>query len=234
MSKKHLLVILLPIIALTLASAILRFYKLPQRQYWMVDEERDAFIVKKIIKYKRPTLIGGALPGGFYLAPGYFYISSFLYFFTGLNPLGLGYVAAFLGTISTPIVFYVTKKLFSDKEAYLAAVFFTFSYLTVIYNRTWWPLTFSPLISLVSYLLIFQIIRTKNLKLTIPLAATMVVAAQTDPSNFSTLVLIVVLWFVYKLPIRNKYVIISLLIFILSHIPLVIFDLRHDFLNTKA
>ena len=234
MSKKHLLAILLPIILLTTAGAILRFYKLSERQYWMIDEERDAFIVKKIIKDKQPTLIGGALPGGFYLAPGYFYISAFFYFFTDGDPIGLGYVAAFFGAVSTPIIFYVTKKLFSCREAFLAALFYTFSYLATIYNRTWWPLTFSPVISLLSYFLIFQIIKTRNLRMAVPLALLMVVAVQTDPSNFATLALIIILWILARLPLRSKFTLIALSILLLSHIPLLIFDIRHDFLNTKA
>lgn len=234
MNKKYLLIVLLPIILLTIISSIFRFHKLPERQYWMIDEERDAFIIKKIIKDKRPTLIGGALPGGFYLAPGYFYISAFFYFFTDGNPQGLGYIAAFLGAVSTIIIFYVTKTLFNGRAAILAAIFYTFSYLAVIYNRTWWPLTFSPMISLASYFLLFQIIKTRNLKLSIPLSFLMVVAVQTDPSNFATLVLIIILWIFAKLPIKSKYTITALVILIFSHIPLLIFDIRHDFLNTKA
>lgn len=234
MSKKYLLVILLPIILLTMASAILRFYKLENRLYWMVDEERDAFIVKKILVDKHPTLIGGALPGGFYLAPGYFYISAFFYFFTNGNPLGLGFVAAFFGSAATIIIFYVAKKLFDSTTAILAAIFYTFSYLAVIYNRAWWPLTFSPIISLVSYYLIFLIIKTKSLKLAIPLSLLMVVAVQTDPSNFAALILIVILWIFAKLPIKSKYTISAIAILIFSHIPLLIFDIRHDFLNAKA
>lgn len=234
MNKKNLLLILLPIFLLTIISSILRFHKLPERQYWMIDEERDAFIVKKIIKDKRPTLIGGALPGGFYLAPGYFYISAFFYFFTNGDPQGLGYIAALFATASTIIIFYVTKTLFNGRVAILATIFYTFSYLAVIYNRAWWPLTFSPIISLASYFFIFQIIKTRNLKLTIPLSLLMVVAVQTDPSNFAALVLIIILWLFAKLPIKSKYTKTALAILIFSHIPLLIFDIRHDFLNTKA
>src|SRR3989338_9362528 len=133
MSKKHLLAILLQIILLTTAGAILRFYKLSERQYWMIDEERDAFIVKKIIKDKQPTLIGGALPGGFYLAPGYFYISSFFYFFTNLNPTGMGYIAAFFGVASTPFIFYITKKLLTAPPTFFLTFFFTFFFPSSIF-----------------------------------------------------------------------------------------------------
>ena len=219
---------------LILISAILRFYKLPQRQYWMIDEERDAFIVKRILVDKHPTLIGGALPGGFYLAPGYFYISAFFYYFTNLNPIGMGAIAAFLGVLSTPLIFYVAKKLFSPRVGILAAFFYTFSYLTVIYNRTWWPLTFSPIVALVCYWSLYQIIKSKNLGFVLVLALALIIGIQSDPSNLSLLVLTIILWIIFKLPIRVKPVILAVGLFIISHLPLVIFDFRHDFLNSKA
>src|SRR3989338_7220653 len=106
----------------------------------------------------------------------------------------MGRVAAAISVISIPILFITIKQMFNAKVAVLAALFYTFSYLTVIYNRTWWPLTFSPIISLLSYLLIYKIVVTRKLKLVIPLGVVMVVAVQTDPSNFSTLLLIVILW----------------------------------------
>lgn len=219
---------------LILASAILRFYKLPQRQYWMIDEERDAFIVKKILIDYHPTLIGGALPGGFYLAPGYFYISAFFYYFFNLNPIGMGYLAAFLGVATIPLIFYVAKKLFNPKVGILAAFFYTFSYLTVIYNRTWWPLTFSPIVALVCYWSLFQIIKSKNLGWVLILALALIIGVQSDPSNFSLVVLTIIIWIIFKLPIRVKPVILAIGLFIISHLPLVIFDFRHDFLNSKA
>lgn len=232
--KKYFSILFITLIVITLFSAILRFYKLPQRQYWMVDEERDAFIVKSIIRDKHFTLIGGALPGGFYLAPGYFYISALFYFFTKLNPIGMGYVAAFSGVVSTPIIFYITRKLFKNSVAFFAALFYTFSYLTVIYNRTWWPLTFSPLISLFVYFFLYQIIKTKNLKWVIPLTLTLIIAVQSDPSNLATLFLVILSWFLFRLPIKSKIVASSIIAFMLSHASLVLFDLRHDFLNSRA
>lgn len=228
------------IILLIAAGIILRFHQLPSRQYWMIDEERDAFIVKKILVDKHPTLIGGALPGGFYLAPGYFYISASLYFFSKLNPQTLGYVAATSGILTIPLLFYITRRMFNRKTAFLAAFFYTFSYLTIIYNRTWWPLTFSPLITLATYYCLWRIVSQfqKSQKITLIwtllLAIAIIIGLQSDPSSLSLLVLTILIWFVFHLPIKIKQVIIPTALVIFSHIPLVIFDLRHDFLNAKA
>lgn len=234
MSKKIPVTILLFLIAIIVAAAILRFYKLPERQYWMIDEERDAFIVKKMLINRHPTLIGGALPGGFYLAPGYFYISAFFYYLTNLNPVGLGYIITAINVISIPIMFLVIKKMFNINVAILASIFYTFSYLTVIYNRTWWPLALSPIVSIVSYFSLFKIIKDKNLNWLIPLTIALIVGIQSDPSSFSILTATIVIFLLFKVPFKNPKTLLAILAFFLSHIPLLIFDLRHDFLNTKA
>src|SRR3989344_2781477 len=124
--------------------------------------------------------------------------------------------------------------MFNSKVAVLAALFYTFSYLTVIYNRTWWPLTFSPLVSIISYFSLFQIVRTKNLKWFIPLTLALIVGVQSDPSNFSILITSIIVILFFKIPLKNFSAALAFLLFIFSHIPLLIFDLRHDFLNSKA
>lgn len=224
----------LVLILLVVTAGILRFNQLPSRQYWMIDEERDAFIVKRILVDKHPTLIGGALPGGFYLAPGYFYISAFFYYFAGANPIVMGYIAAFFGVLTVPLIFYIAKRLFDQQIAILASFFYSFSYLTVIYNRTWWPLTFSPMVAIICYWSLFEIAKYKKLGWTLVLSAALIVGVQTDPSNFSLLVLSIVIWGIFKLPIRAKPVLLAIGLLIVSHLPLVIFDFRHDFLNLKA
>ena len=122
--SKNLIVFLLLLLTV---SAFLRFYNLSHLLYWMFDEERDAFFVKRILVDHRPILIGGAIPEGFYLAPGYFYIASFFYLFSKGNPLGPAIVASSLGVISTFLIFFVTQKLFNKKTAVFSSIIYAFS-----------------------------------------------------------------------------------------------------------
>lgn len=216
-----------------LISVFLRFYNLENLLYWMFDEERDAFVVKRILVDKHPTLIGGSVPGVFYLAPGYFYISALFYFFSQGNPLGLGFVASVLGVLSVLFLFFVAKDMFGRKVAVISTIIYTASYLVIGYNRTWWPLVFAPLVSIVSYYCLFQAITFKKIWFAIPLSLALIVGAQSDPSNFSLIILTVIFWIIYKLPFKDKRVIFAIFLFFFSHLPLVLFDLRHDFFNAK-
>lgn len=198
----------------------------------MFDEERDAFVVKRILVDNHFTLIGGSIPGAFYLAPGYFYISAIFYFFSSGNPLEPAVAASTLGVISTLLIFFVTRQLFDKNTAVFSSLIYSVSYLVVIYNRTWWPLVFAPTVALVTYFSLYQIARG-SLRWAIPLSFALIVGAQSDPSNFSLILLSAIFWFAFKLPLRNKYVLFAVFLFLFSHLPLVIFDLRHDFFNSK-
>src|SRR3989344_5450052 len=99
------------ILLLLIVSAFLRFYNLSHLLYWMFDEERDAFFVKRILVDHRPILIGGAIPEGFYLAPGYFYIPSF-FFIIGAqtDPSNFGLI------ILTVLIWLILKLPFKNKH----------------------------------------------------------------------------------------------------------------------
>lgn len=220
-------------IVLVILATFMRFYNFSDLLYWMFDEERDAFVVKRILVDKHPTLIGGAIPGAFYLAPGYFYISAIFYFFSQGNPLGPAIAASTLGVISTFLIFFTTKQLFNKKTAVFTSLLYAASYLVVGYNRTWWPLTFAPTVAIVTYYCLYKIIKSKDYRWSIVLSIALIVGVQSDPSNFSLIALTVFFWSVYKLSLKNRYVVWSIFLFFFSHLPLVLFDLRHNFFNSR-
>ena len=79
LNKKNYYLVFLTI--LVIISFFLRFWKLPQLLYFMMDEGRDMFMMKRILVDHRPVLIGGSVPGGFNLGPGYYYLSAIVMFF---------------------------------------------------------------------------------------------------------------------------------------------------------
>jgi|SRR3989344_4125785 len=225
--------LLIFLISLVLLAIFFRFYNFSHLLYWMFDEERDAFVVKRILVDRHFTLIGGSIPGAFYLAPGYFYISAIFYFLSNGNPLGPAIAASILGVISVVLLFFIAQEFFGKRAATFAALIYCVSYLVVIYNRTWWPLTFAPTVALLTYFSLYKIIKFRDLRWSIPLSFALMIGAQSDPSNFSLILLSLLFWFLFKLPFKNKYVIWAIFLFISSHLPLVIFDLRHNFFNSK-
>ena len=229
MKKRHWLLLFLLVLGF-----VLRFYRLPDWLYFTMDEERDAFIVKRILVNHKLTLIGGSVPGGIYVGPGLYYLSVIPMFFFKLNPVGLGITASVLGVFCIWLIYKVGEKIFNPKVGLISAALFSTSYLMVIYNRHYWPLTPGPIVALITLFSLYQIIKNKKYKFSYLLAMVLAIGLQSDPSNFTLLILTAVSWWFYRLPVKRKEVIFSSLLLIFSNFPLVLFDLRHDFLNTRA
>ena len=226
--------LLLP--GLILAVAIfLRFYRLTDLLYFMIDEERYSFLMKRIYLDGKLMLAGVAIPGGIYLGPAYFYFTGLLQLVFGFNPQALGAIASLVGVISTLGIFYVAKKFFGTRPAVIAMTFYAFSYLIVIYNRIYWTLTWSSLTALLTYWGLYQIITAKKYWYLYPMTAFYILGSQSDASYFSLILTTIIVLFkqVKAWPPLKRSGLISLVAFIGAQVPLIAFDLRHGFYNTK-
>src|SRR5579884_1782226 len=103
----------------------------------------------------------------------------------------------------------------------------------ILFDRRFWHLTLGPFLSLLVLLSLFKI-KKGQLKYVYLLVTALILGFNSDYTNLVLILFTVICWFVFKLPVRKKEVLIAVAIFILSNLPLVAFDLRHNFLNTKA
>lgn len=220
-----------PIILLIFLSFLLRIYKLEEFFYFSYDEEIPAFVGRKLVLFKDISLLGGVTPFGFHLAPYFYWFLASLLFIGNLNPLIWGWASAVISTITTLMMYKVGKDLFNKKIGFLASSFWAFSYLANLYDRHLWALYWGPLISLVVIYSLHKIIKG-NEKFTYLLGITLAFAIHTDLSSLIFIILAPIVWFIYKIPFK-KSTLIALLIIIASFAPLVIFDLTHNFANTK-
>lgn len=223
-----------------------RLSRVVELGYFMMDEERDAFLVRRLLIDHRPLLVGGVIPGGISLGPLFFYISAIPYALSRLNPIGPAYTAGVIGVIGVIATYVVGRELFSRRVGILAMIFSTFSLLNVVYHRPWWPLTMSQLVVLVTYLSLFRLadktskshyLRNWNDRMCISiLTIALIVGAQTDPSTLS-LIPFSIVWFWWhrreiRLP-RNR-ILQAIGIFLLAHATWLLFEIRHHFQNTRA
>ena len=94
------------------AAFLLRIYHSNQLFFWHIDEDIIALTVKRIVVDHHIQLIGFPIPGGIYLGPLFYYLISFFYFIYKMNPFGLPFFAAIIGTISTLLVYKVGSIIF--------------------------------------------------------------------------------------------------------------------------
>lgn len=220
-----------PIFLLVALTFFLRTIWLEQLFYFTYDESIPAFVGRRLLLWGHLPLIGGVTPFNFHLAPYFYWFLSLTLILFKLNPIIWGWVAAAIAMVTTSMMYIVGSSLGSRRTAMTAAILWTFSYLANVYDRHLWALYWGPLISLVVIYCLNQLIRGKE-KYVYLLALTTAFGIHTDPSNLVFLALTIISWFIFKLPFK-KSTLIAILIIISSFLPLVIFDLRHNFSNTK-
>lgn len=222
---------LLPL--LIIFGFLLRIYNLNHTLYYTMDEEVMNLIQRRIALGIHLPLIGSVSPLSTYLGPYWYYIGALILGISKLNPVGQGYFAALLGTFNIWLIYIVGKEMFSKKVGLFASLFYSGSFLMVLFDRRFWQLTLGPVLSLLVLLSLYKI-KKGSLKFIYLLVAAIILGFNADYTNLVLILFTIFCWVIFKLPIRKKEVGIAVIIFILSCAPLAFFDLRHNFLNTKA
>ena len=210
---------------------IVRIFKLNDLFYFTYDEEVPALIGRRLILWHHMPLIGGATPFGFHLGPYFYWFYAFLLLVSKLNPVIWGVAGAGISIITIILIFLLTKKVGGKKLATTAAIFWAFSYLANIYDRHLWALYWGTLVSLITVYSLTKIIEGKY-KYIYLLAITSALAIHADLSNLVFFGLTIIAWVAYKLPLNRNTILAAFFVPLLIT-PLVVFDLRHDFANTK-
>ena len=214
---------------------LVRFNNISNRIRFAWDEERDAFQIHDIIKNGKLTLLGPRVVGvsGFFLAPYHTYLLAPFYLISNLNPL----VIIVFVSVYNLVFFFVSKiiitKKWSNKHTTLFLLFWALNPLLISSDITAWNVLLIPLgILLQIYLLILiQDSPTTKKWLALGLLNGIMINLHFQfifPILFSTIFLLKIV------NISRSYlkgVFFSFLGFLLTLLPLLIFDLRHNFLN---
>ena len=199
----------------------LSFYRVSELYGYGFDQERDYNTVKAIVVDHKFTLIGPRVvsSAGFFLGPFYYYLQvPFFILFRG-DPLYGAYFTAAINFITYLLIYFVLSRLTSSRlTAFTAALL----WLTTA-NRTGWNVSFVPL-----FFLLFVYFHKRPLLLTFIFFLSL---------NFHPqMIFLGPLWLYvltkHKLSLGQIILLASAAL--LPFLPLVVFDLRHDFINTRA
>jgi len=232
----------LPLICFIAAIAIaafLRLYRFEGFVTFLGDQGRDAIIVKRIITFEHFPAIGApSSVGQVYLGPFYYYlIAPFLLIFN-FNPVGLAYGVAILSIIGIGFSYFAVKRETNNLSALLFIILLGLSLPLIELSRFSWNPNLLPYFSFVTmyffylwyknnsaiYAVLFGVFMAFSLQLHY-------LAALIIPSF-----LIFYLYFLWKSQHKQKLLIQTLyafISFVVSVSPLIVFDLRHGFLNTN-
>lgn len=223
----------LSVITVIALSLGLRLIRLTELFHFTYDEEIIAFVGKRMFVNGHIPLIGGVTPMHVHVAPYFYWLSGIFLYFSKLNPVGWGIVAAALSGLTMALLYKTGKDIFGKHPGLIAIAIYGFSFYQNLFDRHYWGLIFDGLLALGVFYSLFQVLRGKTKYLYIT-AASLAFGLHTDLSTL-TLFLFTGIVLVYFRPrISQRTYFISLILILLSFLPLVIFDIRHNFSNSRG
>ncbi len=225
------------LLALILISAFLRFYRLGDYMTFLGDEGRDAIVVKRFLTEFHPPLLGPVTSvGNMYLGPLYYYMMALVMSLFWLNPVAASGMVALLGVLTVGLIYYLTRAWFGKISGFVAASLYCISPVTIYYSRSSWNPNPAPFFALLGIFSLHRLHVTKNYRWLILTAISTAFAVQM---HYLALILVPIYGavFIYELINDKKRkhlsqgVIGAVVTFLILMSPLLIFDLRHNFMN---
>jgi len=233
-----------PITLTILVGVFLRFYKLYGFTTFLGDQGRDAIVVKRILTLEHFPAIGAPTSiGQVYLGPFYYYfIAPWLLFFNN-QPIGLAFGVAFFSSLYLLINYLIVKELFNNKAALISTVFLSFSSVLIDFSRFSWNPNLLPLFTLLTVYFVIKSLKTNKWYFFVLLGSFISFSIQLHYLALFLIPPIVTLLIndlIKKIKQSNNITmkqfinyLFMLFSFIFFSSPLIIFDLRHNFLNSK-
>ncbi len=215
-------------------SIFLNLQNIPTRFGYGWDQRRDAQVIADMVDNHKFTLIGPRVVNddAFFLGPMHYYL--LIPFYLGLHDTQLAeiYLACLVSIITCIGFMFVGYKLFNTKVAFFSGLIFALTPATVSWN----PM-YIPIVSLLSFWSGYKIIN-KNYKFIVLSSLLFAIGLQ---SHFTAIFLFIYLIIAILLSnpkdqLRSvmKYLLYGIIIVVVSFLPLVIFDIRHQFINSRS
>ena len=228
------------LVAFLVVGGVFRIYKIDQYMTFLGDEGRDVIIVRRIFTEGHPPLIGpGTSVGSMYLGPLYYYLMAIPLLLAGFSPVGPSVMVAVLSLATVVFIWWIGRSWFGKTAGLIASGLYAVSPTVITFSRSSWNPNIMPFFALLSVYSVWKVWRKNEFGWLIVLGISFAFVLQ---SHYLGLLLAPTIFLFWILTIRNlkdkrafiRKSLLGLFIFLLLMSPLLIFDLRHNFMNTKA
>lgn len=213
---------------LVFITLFFRTYHLKDRYIFDWDQEDDANKVMEMVKTMKPRLIGPrvANESGFFVGPFHYYFLTPFFILTKGNPYFGAYATVFVSMITTIVMYLIFENIFNSNIAFISTLFYATSA-----NITSWNVIYTPLLSILIFYLCYQLLVIGKKKL-FPLLIFLYSFSFTTHLVPAVLIIpIIISIIISRIKLNKKQIILSLILPLIPLTPLIIFDLRHNFIN---
>jgi len=232
-SKNWLLLLILAV------GVFLRFFRFEGFVTFLGDQGRDAIVFQRMISLQHLPAIGAPTSvGQVYLGPFYYYfIAPWLWLFGG-NPVGPAFGVAFFSCFYLLANYFIVNEFFDKKTALLSTLFLSLSSVLIDLSRFSWNPNLLPLFTLLSVYFFIKSIKTKKWQYFVLTGSFLSFSIQLHYLALFLIFPVAILYLIEYLKIKKKllytkYLILNTASFFFFSSPLLVFDLRHQFLNSN-
>lgn len=223
------------IIVVALIGLAFRIVQPQERFLYGHDQDLSAWFVKDVTQNKHLRLIGQETSTrGIFIGPLFYYLLIPFYFLFGMDPIGGVYLVTLLGISTIISVYFVVSRIFSKNAGIIASVIYSLSYYTIANDREVVP-TMPVILWTVWFLYGINLIFQKKIKQAFILLG--VLTGLIWHINFALVLplpLILIALIMTKYKPRLSHLINAFIAFFIPAVPLFLFELRHNFPQTKA
>lgn len=222
------------LIFVLLLGLFFRAYRFSEHYSFDVDHDIYSFIVKDIVVDKHLRLIGQLTSvEGLFVGPLYYYLLVPFYLLFNMDPLAAVTPAILIGLVTLISIYFVFSEFFGKLNGKIGALLYATSMPIAFQDRWVVPTQLIFLWSIWYLYLLLSILKGKNNH--ILLFALLIALIWHINLGLAPLLLLILpcIYFSTKKPLVNLYIKLVLISIILS-LPVILFELKHGFIQTKA
>lgn len=229
--------------AILFCGAFFRLYNIHHYMSFLGDEGRDALVVLRLVRTFDVPLIGpGTSVGSMYLGPLYYYMIAIPMALTNVHPVSAAILVALLAIITIFLIYYIGRIMFGPVAGLTASALYAVAYVPITMGRSSWNPYPMPFFALVAFIAMYKTITNKQPKWLVVVGIAVAFALQMHLMGLILLPFLGIfglygLFTAFKDGRLKSYIMYSsfaFLTFVLSFLPLIAFDLRHNYVNFNA
>jgi 4-amino-4-deoxy-L-arabinose transferase-like glycosyltransferase len=209
------------------------------------DQGRDVYIIRDFLKNGNLFFIGPQTSiGNMYLGPWFYYFIAPSLLISNFNPVGPAVFIALVNIFTIFLVYFIGNKWFNRSTGLISAFLFAISPVAVKYSNFIWNPNIMPLFALLFIYFFFEAIFQHRYKFFIYASLSFIMVINSHYLGLALLPLPGLCWLYFLIKFihaKSKYLksfvtnsLLAGLIFLISLIPQILFDIKHQGQNIKA